>query len=225
MKADPLARPSCADRGGAERPPRRAAVRQALAAHADDVRDGGPRARRSCRRAAAGRRARPARAGRRRGAQSRTVGRCRRSSERSRSVLQEFAGGDAPPARGERAHRRRAPVPGDRGLPDAAGASGPAARAGRSPTSATATTSPRRSRTRPPCWASTSTSPAPRRISCRMPSSSRRRTRPATARGCGCSPSRPMRSPARMPSTLTRGRRWGRKPKPRFGAAFSRRIR
>ena len=35
----------------------------------------------------------------------------------------------------------------------------------------------------------------------------------ATARGCGCSAIRPTPSPAPTPSTPTRGRRWDRKPK------------
>ncbi len=172
-----------------ERPPRRAAVREAVAAHAHDVRDRRPRARRPRRRAAARRRARAARAGRRRRAQPRALGRRAWSSARSRSsVLEEFAAAAHAPARHQRADRRRASVPGARRLPDAAGAARAAARPDDRVSSATATTSRRRSRTPPRCSASTSTSRARRATSCRTRSCSRRPTSRGTARGSGCSP-------------------------------------
>ena len=163
----------------ARRPARRDAVRQAVAAHAHDVRDRRPRAGRPRRRAAARRRPRPPRAGRRRGAQSRALGRrgrhphllaatCSRSSPRAAPRLHVI----------NALTDQRASLPGARRLPDAAGAVGAAARPDASRTSATATTSRRRSRTRPRCSASTCTSPARRAISCRIASSSRRPASP-----------------------------------------------
>ena len=175
--------------------------------------------------AAAGRRARPARAGRRRRAQSRTLGRRASSSARSRSdVLQEFAAAAQAPARRQRAHRRGASVPGDRRLPDAAGATRAAARPDdrlrrRRQQRRDVARARRGDARRAP----------PRRQPGRLSAAARGRAagdqrRRGTARGCGCSPRRPTRWPAPTRSTPTPGRRWARKPRPSCGAAVFARV-
>ena len=149
MKADRALGPDAPTAQAAERPSRRDAVREAVAPDADDLRNRGARARRPRRRAAARRRPGRARAGRRRGAQSRALGRRRRHPDVLADGARGVRGGGQPPARHQRADRRRAPVPGARRLPHAQGTTGDRCAAGRWRSSATATTSPRRWRTRP----------------------------------------------------------------------------
>ena len=163
--------------------------------------------------AAARRRARPARAGRRRRAQSRALGRRASSSGRSRRTCCRSS-----PRPRKRLHvvnaltDRGASLPGDRRLPDAAGAARARCAAARSPTSATATTSRRRSRTPAAMLGVNVHVASPERLSAaaRGRAAGDRAWR-ATARGCGCSATPPTRSPAPTPSTPTRGRRWARK--------------
>ena len=143
----------------------------------------------------------------------------------SQHVLAGVRGGGAAAARGQRAHRPGASLPGARRLPDAAGAHRTAAR----PDDRL-----RRRRQQRGDLAGArggdARRPRPRRQPRAVSAAARRRAagdgrRRATARGCASSPTPPMRWPAPTRSTPTRGRRWARRPRPRSGAASSRPIR
>ena len=146
LKAARAAQPP--PRAAARRPARRAAVREAVAADALDVSDRRARARRRHHRAAGGRRARRPRVDRRRRAQSRALGRRRGRPHVRAGAARGVRRRRAAAARRQRAHRRGASVPGAGRLPDAARAARHRCAAARSPSSATATTSPRRWRRR-----------------------------------------------------------------------------
>ena len=128
VEGGPGAWPSRADGRGLERPSCGAAVREAVAAHENHIRDRCPRARRPGGRAAARCGARPARAGCRRGAKSRTVDRRDRHPDVLAASARRICGGDTLPARRERTDRRRTPMPGHRRHADAPAAPGPVAR-------------------------------------------------------------------------------------------------
>ena len=117
-------------------------------------------------------------------------------------------------ARGRRAGRQpavrpRAPVPGARRPPHAARALRRRSRAAGSRTSATATTSPRRSRSAPRCPGVELVGRVARRATSSTTTSS---TGPATsAARSSSSPTRTRRCAAPTPSTPTCGRRWARR--------------
>ena len=197
------------------RTPRRDAVREGVAAHAH--RRSRSRFTSSAGRCVDARSRTPRSAAASRSPTSRAIssdGSTRSSSGRSRSGCSGIRGGGAAAARHQRAHRRRAPVPGARRLPDASRALGHRCAAGRSPTSATATTSRCRSPMPRPCSARTA-----RRQPRGLPAAARGRAagderRAARRPAAPLHRRRPMPWPAPTRSTPTPGRRWARKPKP-----------